>query len=613
MCIIIHKRRGKTIIDPEILNASRCINKDGFGIVYLDNGEMIKTMDYEYADELVKASRPFVAHYRYTTRGKTCEDNCHPFPFGGVGVGESDSWLFANGTVADLGNKTKTDSQVVAEYLDVIPEEHWSKVLSMTDVRFATVRPADPKASVAMKVQRYGNWHQHGGVWYSKKNVLPGSSEFNRHNRPYSCYSGSYYSGPSTTYRKPSYSKPSSKPTSSKPSSKPKKGITTTPPPSSSGWTKTDKGWRKSYDYASGSKQDSYKGKSPDKDESPKEYHDRYFADNDPYTGHVYGTPPTPPSSSKSPTQRIASKRAARSAREFKEMDDDAHFDINHPWAGNNIVGVYGTLKRGHGNHHLINADESKPNQLKSDYLGYGLTKDSLRMTIKGVPYLHSGHNTTDGTRILLELYEVHSPKARVALDQLEGHPHHYRRRMTQVELSDGTFIPVWVYMIDEEPSNGEEIYYYYPRSSEGQRAEYLCAYSKWGKFDKDSKITISPTNAEIAYAIAWSDKPYTLSDVSASEVIADTQGGLDAEEAVVREIEEERMLNEELKEYEIIEYDPSFQQYANDGFYLEVEDDEEEGILDDAIEAAAVEIEQEQAGELPPLADRLRLKFLRS
>ena len=608
MCIIIHKRRGKTIIDPEILNASRCINKDGFGIVYLDNGEMIKTMDYEYADELVQASRPFVAHYRYTTRGKTCEDNCHPFPF--ESGGESDSWLFANGTVADLGNKTKTDSQVVAEYLDVIPEEYWSKVLSMTDVRFATVRPADPKASVAMKVQRYGNWHQHGGVWYSKKNVLPGSAEFNRHNSPYSCYAGSYYSGPSTTYRKPSYSKPSNKP---------KKGITTTPSPSSSGWTRTDKGWRKSYNYATESKQDSCKGKPSHKDESPKDYHDSYSYDQDPYTGHVYGAPP---SMGKSPTQRIADDRDARGARTFKEMDDDRHFDINHPWADNNIVGVYGTLKRGHGNHHTINADGGKLNQLKSDYLGYGLTKDSLRMTIKGVPYLHSGHNTTDGNRILLELYEVHSPKARVALDQLEGHPHHYRRRLTQVELSDNTFVPVWVYMIDEEPSNGDEIYYYYPRPSEGQRSAYLSAYANWGKFEKDAKIEISPVNAEIAYALAWSEKPDTQSDVSTSGVIDNVQEGFDtkvadteAEEEIVRRAEEERVLDEELKEYEVIEYDPSFQQVLDDEFYLKVEDEEdEEGILDDAIEAAAVEIEQEQAEEeLPPLAERLRLKFLRS
>ena len=249
---------------------------------------------------------------------------------------------------------------------------------------------------------------------------------------------------------------------------------------------------------------------------------------------------------------------------------------------------MYGTLKRGHGNHQLINSEGGHRNQLQSDYLGCGLTKDKLRMTIKGVPFIHAGNDPVDGARLSLELYEVHSPKARLALDQLEGHPHHYRRRLTQVELSDGTFISIWVYMVDKAPYAGDEIYYYYPSLDEGQRAEYLYAYAGCGRFEKESKITTSPTHAELAYTFKWSDEP------SDEELSAEEDAAIE-EEVTLTLYEEAQALEEELEAYDVLECDHDFQQDAID---IEVEEAEE---VDDSEEG------------LPPLSTRLKLRFLRN
>ena len=159
MCLIIHKPTAEAVIPDYILNNAETINQDGFGIVYTDNNECKRTMDYNYARELILAERPFVAHYRYTTRGVTNKKNCHPYHISNY------TRLFSNGTVADLGDNFVTDTKVVAEYLNNIPEKFWSKLLSMTDTRFAITHPNGT-------VERYGQWHERDGIYYSKNNCF---------------------------------------------------------------------------------------------------------------------------------------------------------------------------------------------------------------------------------------------------------------------------------------------------------------------------------------------------------------------------------------------------------------------------------------------------------
>src|SRR5690606_19147414 len=64
--------------------------------------------------------------------------------------------------------------------------------------------------------------------------------------------------------------------------------------------------------------------------------------------------------------------------------------------SGGTIIGVYGTLKEGHGNHHLIS---------ESTFLGYAETIDFYPLIDRGLPYLipDPGH----GYNVELELYEV--------------------------------------------------------------------------------------------------------------------------------------------------------------------------------------------------------------
>ena len=131
MCLIIYKPNASDTIKSHILDNAERINQDGFGITYLDNFKTHKTMNYTHARKLVTAKRPFVAHYRYTTRGETNRANCHPFTINKSNV------LYSNGTVADLGSSTTTDTAIVADYLKTTPRSHWHKMLTMTDVRFA--------------------------------------------------------------------------------------------------------------------------------------------------------------------------------------------------------------------------------------------------------------------------------------------------------------------------------------------------------------------------------------------------------------------------------------------------------------------------------------------
>lgn len=163
MCIILIKPKADLVIPDYVLDNAEIINPDGFGITYLDKPETIKTMDYDKARELVESPRPFVAHYRYATKGSVAKRNCHPFPFRDL---EGICWrLYMNGTVPHLGGKKSTDASTIANLLGKVPRDYWRQVLRMSEARFALV-------SEKSETLHFGKWIEGEGILYSKGDVL---------------------------------------------------------------------------------------------------------------------------------------------------------------------------------------------------------------------------------------------------------------------------------------------------------------------------------------------------------------------------------------------------------------------------------------------------------
>lgn len=113
------------------------------------------------------------------------------------------------------------------------------------------------------------------------------------------------------------------------------------------------------------------------------------------------------------------------------------------------IIGVYGTLKQGLGNHHLIS---------ESTFLGDAETIDFYPLIDRGLPYLipDPGH----GYNVELELYEV-DQKTLAAVDKLEGHPNFYRREKIEVLTTDFDIMEAWVYFCEMPYKENECLKFY--------------------------------------------------------------------------------------------------------------------------------------------------------
>lgn len=99
---------------------------------------------------------------------------------------------------------------------------------------------------------------------------------------------------------------------------------------------------------------------------------------------------------------------------------------------------VYGTLKQGHGNHRLMASGVESIDNARVE--GFTLHGD-------GIPYAVEA----DGARVrgeLIRLRDDAAPLLMARLDQLEGHPTHYKRTLVvAVREHDGAEIPCWMYV----------------------------------------------------------------------------------------------------------------------------------------------------------------------
>lgn len=99
-----------------------------------------------------------------------------------------------------------------------------------------------------------------------------------------------------------------------------------------------------------------------------------------------------------------------------------------------NVVAVYGTLKRGFGNYYSY--------LTRSTFLGSGQTKHKYPLVVSGLPYLiekkGQGHN------VAVDVFKVDDDTFR-RLDMLEGHPKWYIRKQIPIMINRRE-VMAWIY-----------------------------------------------------------------------------------------------------------------------------------------------------------------------
>ena len=100
-----------------------------------------------------------------------------------------------------------------------------------------------------------------------------------------------------------------------------------------------------------------------------------------------------------------------------------------------NLVAVYGTLKKGYNNYHSY--------LTSSKFVGSGKTLNKYPLLIQGLPYMVDkvgvGHN------VEVDVFKV-SDSVLENLDRLEGHPQWYKRKEIFIKMKSGKTLKCWLY-----------------------------------------------------------------------------------------------------------------------------------------------------------------------
>jgi len=164
-----------------------------------------------------------------------------------------------------------------------------------------------------------------------------------------------------------------------------------------------------------------------------------------------------------------------------------------------NVVAVYGTLKKGFGNYYAYLKN--------SKHLGRGETKDRYPLVVNGLPYLVNkkgiGHN------VVVDVFKV-SDTTFDNLDALEGHPRWYRREQVPITLN-GKTLNCWVYF-NPQSLNGAELHKSFERN-----AQPRFSFDK-GEIDYDSKSLPLPnvdlyTEKHDTIEIGWDSEEFNPSE----------------------------------------------------------------------------------------------------
>lgn len=179
MCIAIVAMPGKRIT-KEVFDLCWRMNKDGFGIAYIDpkSGEVCISKAYMAAEHAWRAydrlasseehsKFPMLIHFRATTVGRTDALNCHPFRVSGGAMIHNGTFFRMPGDisdsryVADKLEKLLTLENIRREFANVQAAIGYNRVAFMHKDGQVTIFTEDHNNANG----EYGQWHD--GIWYS--------------------------------------------------------------------------------------------------------------------------------------------------------------------------------------------------------------------------------------------------------------------------------------------------------------------------------------------------------------------------------------------------------------------------------------------------------------
>lgn len=148
-----------------------------------------------------------------------------------------------------------------------------------------------------------------------------------------------------------------------------------------------------------------------------------------------------------------------------------------------NLVAVYGTLKKGYSNYYSFLTG--------SKYVAKGTTKNKYPLIVSGLPYLiediGKGHN------VEVDIFKVSDSKLK-DLDRLEGHPIWYCRKQIEVVVGKKT-LTCWIYFNIKEKATNQVFH-----------KSYVQAPRKWNysSYDIDSYKVQTYNNPISSSYVKW-------------------------------------------------------------------------------------------------------------
>ena len=169
-----------------------------------------------------------------------------------------------------------------------------------------------------------------------------------------------------------------------------------------------------------------------------------------------------------------------------------------------NLIAVYGTLKKGFSNYYsfLTNAK----------HLGRGETQDKYPLLVSGLPYMVDqkgvGHN------VVVDVFKVSDVQLQ-KVDQLEGHPKWYTRKMIPIKLKDRT-LNCWLYFNPKPITPNTELHKEYVVDIHPKFRDILSDSTQRRFTFEDVGTSYDTTEYHEAIDIGWDDNDFPTNDTNA-------------------------------------------------------------------------------------------------